>query len=346
MEMRTAKAVIRDSQSSNSAKLSTDGAPASWQTAIETLNHGLRVLGGVPEGRGPEGLRLSVPRGVAEGSYRCTIPLVRPSKLTTKARGGVGKNLSEGWNLNFAVGCTHACPFCYVDPIHKRFGVARYGDIVLQKWGNYLLVPENLEEAIEKTPWHRWRGKEVMMSSTHDPYLPTLAAAARAILEHALPAGVRLCIQTRSFLVTKDLDYLAQFPSQVRLQVSIATMERNLARLIEPRVPPPEARLEVLRRAKAKGLRIGVILAPIIPGVVVRPDVRGDLRTMAQAIATLRPDHVYGESMHVRGENVTLVSESISQDLPPANGFDRRCAKWFHDELAAVALNGIWWPES
>src|SRR3970040_2431762 len=100
------------------------------------------------------------------------------------------------------------------------------------------------------------------MSSPPDPYLPTLAVAARKILEKALPAGVRLCIQTRSFLVTKDMDYIAKFPSQVRLQVSIATMDRELARLIEPRVPPPEARLEVLRRAKVKGIRIGVILAP------------------------------------------------------------------------------------
>src|SRR2546430_12450042 len=80
-----------------------------------------------------------VPRGVFAGSYRCSIPLIRPSRLTTKSRGGVGKNLSEGWNLNFAVGCTHACPFCYVDPIHKRFGAKRYGEAVRQTWGDYLL---------------------------------------------------------------------------------------------------------------------------------------------------------------------------------------------------------------
>src|SRR3990170_7942508 len=146
---------------------------------------------------------ISVPAGVAEGTYRATIPLIRPSKLTSKERGGVGKELSEGWCINFAVGCTHACPFCYVDAIHKRFGKTRYGDAVLQDWGNYLLIPSNLPEAIEETPWHRWSGKEVMMSSTHDPYLPKLAAAARQILEHALPAGVRFCLQTRSFLVTR-----------------------------------------------------------------------------------------------------------------------------------------------
>src|SRR5207245_3908479 len=122
-----------------------------------------------------------------------------------------------------------------------------------------------------------------MMPSTHDPYLPKRARPARKILEQALPAGVRLCIQTRSYLVTRDLEYLARFPSQVRVQVSIATFDSELARRIEPRVPPPRARLEVLRKAKDLGLAIGVILAPILPELSIRPDVGEDLREMIRS---------------------------------------------------------------
>src|SRR5437899_1125823 len=169
--------------------------------------------------------QIRVPTGVVGGTYQASIPLIRRSRLTSRDNGGVGKQLSDGWCLNFAVGCTHACPFCYVDEIHKRFGLARYGEAVRQRWGNYLLVPENLDAAIDQTPWKNWAGKEAMMSSTHDPYLPTLASAARAILEHALPAGVEICLQTRSFLVTKDIDFLADYREPVRLQVSIATMD-------------------------------------------------------------------------------------------------------------------------
>ncbi len=290
-------------------------------------------------------IRVRVPPGVTEGTYRCSPPLIRPSKLTSKQRGGVGKNLSEGWNLNFAVGCTHGCPFCYVDAIHKRFGQARYGDGVLNKWGDYFLMPENLNEAIERTPWARWKGKEAMMSSTHDPYLPKLAAAARNILEHALPAGVRLCIQTRSVLVTRDLDYLAQFSDQVRLQVSIATMNRDLARVIEPRVPLPEARIQVLRRAKDKGLTVGVILAPIFPTVAPRFDFAADLRVMAEALRDVQPDHIYGESLHLRGENLRLVQEALGEDVFIGRGFDRAAARVFHRELDAVGLCGTWWPD-
>ncbi len=287
--------------------------------------------------------RLSVPAGVAEGSYVASIPLIRPSKLTSKSRGGVGKELSEGWCLNFAVGCTHACPFCYVDAIHKRFG-KRYGNLPQLKWGDYFLVPSNLDEAIDRTPWNRWAGKEVMMSSTHDPYLPKLALHARGILERALPSGVRFCIQTRSTLVLKDLDLLCQYPSQIRLQVSIATLNRNLSRKVEPRVPPPERRLEVLAAASAAGLEVGVIIAPVFPVCQLRPDIQEDLRQIALRLEGIRPTHIYGESLHVRGHNAELVEDAIGEPLRLTAGFDKGVEGLFHEALESVGLEGTWWP--
>jgi len=288
--------------------------------------------------------KISLPAGVIGGSYLASIPLIRKSRLTTKSNGGVGKQLSDGWCLNFAVGCSHACPFCYVDEIHKRFGSARYGQAVQQRWGNYLLVPGNLYEAIEATPWKKWRGKEVMMSSTHDPYLPTLAHAARRILEHALPAGVDVCLQTRSFLVTKDIDFLSGYGGQVRLQVSIATMDQSFARLIEPRVPPPKARIEVLRQAREAGIAVGVILAPIFPPCAQRPDVIADMGAIAQALEDIQPDHIYGESIHVRGQNVRLLEAALGERINLTPGFDRGISKVFHRELGRSGLRGVWWP--
>lgn len=296
-----------------------------------------------PRERSEAGIRL--PFGVVGGSYLAAAPLVRHSRLTTKRKGGVGKKLSDGWSCNFAVGCTHACPFCYVDGIHKRFGKGRYGDAVLQRWGDYLLIPSNLDEAIEETPWERWEGEEVMMSSTHDPYLPKLAEAARKILEHALPAGVRVCLQTRSFLVTKDFALLQEYRDQVRLQVSIATMNRELARLIEPRVPPPETRVQVLRLARQAGLDIGVILAPILPPVRIRPDVPADIRDMVEHLEDLAPNHVYGECLHVRGQNLRLLEQALGETVRVTPGFDKGIAKTFHEELRKSRLHGTWWYE-
>src|SRR3972149_3952875 len=104
--------------------------------------------------------RAGLPAGVVGGTYLASIPLIRRSRLTSKQNGGVGKQLSDGWCVNFAVGCTHGCDFCYVGQSHKRSGRHRYGDAVLERWGNYMLVPSSLEEAIARTPWSRWRGKE------------------------------------------------------------------------------------------------------------------------------------------------------------------------------------------
>lgn len=299
----------------------------------------------VADRRSKIGPQIQLPKGVVGGTYRISAPLIRPSRLTTRDNGGVGKHLSDGWCLNFAVGCSHACPFCYVDEIHKRFGRARYGQAVLERWGDYLLVPENLDEAIQKTPWGRWAGKEAMMSSTHDPYLPKLASSARRILEAALPAGVQFCVQTRSYLVTKDLDLIAQYPGQVRLQVSIATMDRDLAQIIEPRVPPPEARLQVLRMARDAGLDIGVILAPIFPPNTIRPNAIQDLSHMIQALEDIKPNHVYGESLHVRGQNLNLLNEDLGERIKVTPGFDRGIAAVFHRRLRASGLKGTWWYE-
>lgn len=286
----------------------------------------------------------SLPMGVLTGSYRCSVPLIRPSKLSTVERGGVGKDLSEGWNLNFAVGCTHACPFCYVDSIHKRFG-ARYGPAVRNRWGDYLLIPANLREAIRNTPWKNWAGKEVMMSSTHDPYLPQLAPWARLILEAALPEGVRFCLQTRSYLVTKDFPLLARFASQVRVQVSLATLSQSLARMIEPRVPLPERRLQVLQSAKNNGLRIGVILAPILPPVAARPDVRKDLRDIMSRLSIIGPDHVYGESLHARGQNLRLIESALHEPIRLSTDFEEATEFLFKQELVRAGLKGTWWAE-
>lgn len=342
---------------------------------------------------------------VSYGRYEIKPPLIRPSKLTYEDK-GVGKELSDGYALNFAVGCTHACRFCYVDSIHKRFTLARLNssirdsnnttatatavittttttapaftaaDIITRSWGMYMLIPteESFEHALKKTPWRRWRGKEVMLSSTHDPYLPELAKMTRRILEVSLPHGVRYCIQTRSLLVRNDFDLLERYREQVRLQVSIATMNSELSRLIEPRVPPAHARLNLLREAKLKGLTTGVIIAPIMPVEGWLADLESIFRELSRMGGV---DHVYGEALHVRGTNLGYIEEVInmssnnnSSNSNNSNGngnnnsssgsninflfelsrknlmrFDRLAGKHFEALLHRYSMKGRYWYE-
>jgi DNA repair photolyase len=286
----------------------------------------------------------NLPKGVVSGTYRISPPLIKPSKLTYVENGGVGKQLSDGWVINFAIGCTFGCRFCYVDAIHKKFSFKRAGDIVYNDWGYYFAVPENLEEAMEQTSWEKWKDQEVLMSSTHDPYLPQLYKWTRKILEKALPAGVKLCIQTRSPLVEKDFDLLTKYSELVRLQVSIATMNEELARLIEPRVVSPRRRIEIIRKAKEAGLRVGVIIAPVFPPTKLRPNVKQDLEMIAGELAKIRPDHIYGESLHIRGINLAYVEQALGEMIT-VERFDKYAGWLFYSSLKAHGLRGIWWPE-
>ena len=283
-------------------------------------------------------------RTVFQGTYKINPPLIKPSKLTWIEKGGVGKELSDGWAINYAIGCTNACRFCYVDQIHKKYGANRVGRGVNRSWGNYFYTPSNISEAIEKTKWGKWRGVEVMMSSTHDPYLPQLTKITRKILEAALPYEVRFCIQTRSPLVIKDFEFLSKFRELVRVQISVSTLNKELAQIIEPRVAEPDARFEILRKAKSYGLDTGVILAPILPAVKIRPDYEADLMNMAEKLYDIQPDHIYGECLHARGSNLGELELALGEKIF-VNGFDKIVERKFYSVMKSYNLEGRWWRE-
>lgn len=281
---------------------------------------------------------------VSYGSYTINAPLIKPSKLTYVEKGGIGKELSDGWAINYAIGCTHGCRFCYVDSIHKRYSRGRVGKKVYRAWGDYFFVPKNIDQAIEDTKWNKWKGKEVMMSSMHDPYLPKLVNTTRKILERALPEGVKFCVQTRSPLVMRDFGLIKQYKDQVRIQVSITSIEPKLCRLIEPRVSPPESRLKVLENAKKLGLNTGIIVAPIFPPVKARQFPSEDLKKIFERLIKIQPDYIYGESVHIRGSNMGEIEMALGE-RPVLDDFDRKIEKEFYRLLKLYALKGRWWKE-
>jgi len=297
---------------------------------------------------------------VSYGYYETKPPLIKPSALTANKS---GKELSDGYALNYAIGCTHACRFCYVDSIHKRFTrsrllkkekekenngkntntIADASIITDRPWGMYMLIPtkESFWYALMNTPWYRWKDKEVMLSSTHDPYLPELYDYTRKILEASLPYGVRYCIQTRSLLVRKDFDLLLRYKEQIRLQYSIMTLKPTLYRLLEPRVPSPYARLNVLKEASSLGLKVGVIIAPIFP-------IEGwkeDLEMLFKELATIPNITVYGEILHRRGSNLRYVKEQGIDIMENLNDFDRQVGSHFEGLLSKYNLEGRYWYE-
>ncbi len=269
--------------------------------------------------------------------------LVRRSSLSADKS---GKNLSDGWVVNFAVGCTHGCLFCYVDRIwrlHSKNRLSPYHGLELGEWGRYLHIPNDLEEQIRRTPWQRWSGRRVLMSSTHDPYLPELYFPnkwPRRILEAALPHGVKFIVLTRSVLPMQDFDLYAKYRSRITLMSSIPTLDDAFAKITEPRAPPPSARLAMLKKAKEAGIPIGVVVAPII----ARPGWREDLERLFCALAELEPGVVFGESLHARGLNLArLRAAGVEAQVGPA--VDREVGSAFEELLREHGLRGAYWYE-
>jgi DNA repair photolyase len=270
-----------------------------------------------------------------------THSLVRPSALSRERS---GKALSTGWVVNFAVGCTHGCRFCYVARIVESLNPYRLPPSAFKGgWGSYIYVPENLAELIKRTPWRRWRGETILMSSTHDPYLPELYFPhkwPRRILEAALPHDVKFTVLTRSALPLQDLDLYTRYRDQILLMASIPTLNRSITDRTEPKAPPPQARLAVLRKAKEAGVRVGVVVAPIIP----LDGWERELEELFQALAELKPDVIYGEILHLRGKNVQMLREA---GVEPITGpkLDLAVGRRFEQLLAQYGLKGEYWYE-
>lgn len=285
-----------------------------------------------------------VPCDVKVAWFRLRPPLVKRSRLASRDAGGVGKELSSGWAVNYVVGCTHGCPFCYAAAINTRYPRPEIRELTRLRWGGFLALPLNFGEALAATNWSRWAGEEILLSSMHDPYLAPIADCTRKILAEALAAGVRVRIQTRSTLVLRDIPLMAKYRDRVRLQVSIATFEPRLYRLIEPYASPPGYRIKVLKLAKKRGIPTGVIVSPILPPVPQRRDVYSDLLLIARALAEAGVDIVYGESLHKRGANLVALAQVLDYPID-LRGWDEKAEMLFTKAMEEYGLRAVYWRE-
>ncbi len=163
--------------------------------------------------------------------------------------------------FNPYAGCSHACVYCYA----RAF--TRY-PVVAENWGRVVFIKENVVEVL-KQEVRRVRRGVVGVSTITDPYQPVEAEEelTRGGLEVLLENGFRVSVQTKSPLVTRDIDLLASHKQLVDVGLTITTLDYSVARLIEPNAPPPSARVEALRKLASAGLETWVFLGPIIRGL-------------------------------------------------------------------------------
>ncbi|HEY5792609.1 MAG TPA: PA0069 family radical SAM protein [Chthoniobacterales bacterium] len=170
-------------------------------------------------------------------------------------------------SFNAYRGCEHGCAYCYARPYHEYLGFNSGIDFetkILVK----LRAPELLRRELSS---EKWQPQALAMSGVTDCYQPVerklelTRRCLEVLLEFRNPVG----IVTKNALVTRDLDLLAPLAAFrcARVFLSITTLDRGLAQKLEPRAAMPRARLDTVRQLAAAGVPVGVLCAPIIPGL-------------------------------------------------------------------------------
>ncbi|MEM3402499.1 MAG: radical SAM protein [Candidatus Hadarchaeales archaeon] len=163
------------------------------------------------------------------------------------------------YSINPYLGCAHGCLYCYSPAV--------LGDEELAaSWGKVVYPKENIVEVLAREVKKKPRGV-VGISTVTDPYQPLeeKLGLTRRCAEILLANGFHVSIQTKSKLVLRDIDLLR--PENSDVGVTITTMNRELAKNLEPGSSSPDERAGVLREFSAEGVETWLFLGPIIPEV-------------------------------------------------------------------------------
>jgi DNA repair photolyase len=211
------------------------------------------------------------------------------------------------WTINPYRGCEYGCRYCYARYTHEFMGLPRWED-----FEEKIYVKRDAARILarELTPG-RLHGQSIALGTATDPYQPAERRfrVTRSLLSVMTQASdLRLSITTKSDLVTRDIDLLRRIALRNSLQVNltVTTLDRRLARILESRAPTPELRLKALRTLREAGLVAGVTLSPILP------DLTDDRDTLEAVIAAA---HEHGAT-HVFW-NVLFLKPSAQQAFFP-----------------------------
>jgi DNA repair photolyase len=171
------------------------------------------------------------------------------------------------WSLNPYRGCVHGCHYCYARATHPYLGLNADEDFATR-----IVVKANMPEVLRQELGRRsWMRERVAIGTATDAYQPCEGRyqLTRRCLEALRDSGTPVSIVTKSTLILRDLDLLAELAQGQGATVyfTITTLDHKLWRLIEPGTPPPRKRLEVLQQLSQAGIPTGVFLAPILPGI-------------------------------------------------------------------------------
>jgi DNA repair photolyase len=236
------------------------------------------------------------------------------------------------WTLNPYRGCEFGCKYCYARYTHE-FMEHRDGLDFERKIYAKSGAPELLRAELAAA---RDKGLAIALGTATDPYQPAekqFKVTRRMLEVFARFDNLDFSITTKSVLILRDLDLLCEIAAKHRFSVhmTVTTTDEELACLLEPLAPPPSKRLEAVRELSRAGIRVGVNLMPILPGLT---DSHAQMESVARAAAACGAQSLYGGVLF-------LMPSAYAQFLPFLEREFPRLAKRYKKLYARSAyLNG------
>ena len=217
------------------------------------------------------------------------------------------------WTINPYRGCEFACKYCYARYTHE-FMELRDGVDFERK----IYVKQQAAHLLRRDLRRVKPGEEIAIGTATDPFQPAERRyqITRAILEELVQhKGLELGIVTKSNLVLRDVEILRQISehNQLFVNLTITTLDASLARILEPRAPRPDLRLQAVKELNLAGVNAGVICAPVVPGITDSPRALDEL---VRATAQAGGQYIYANPLFLKPCSANVFLPFLEKEFP------------------------------
>jgi DNA repair photolyase len=217
------------------------------------------------------------------------------------------------WTINPYRGCSHACVYCFARPTHTYldFDAGRDFERVIVVKVN---APERLRAELARPSW---KGEHIALGTNTDPYqwVEGRYKLMRGIWEAMIAARNPASVLTKSPLLLRDLDLMRELNAvtDFTAALSVPTIDERAWRATEPHTPNPRARLEAVAQLNRAGIRTGILVAPLMPGINDDPRQIAEILELAHEAGAV---FVRGIGLHLRGEVRHVFMEWLQANRP------------------------------
>ncbi|MGE0280381.1 MAG: PA0069 family radical SAM protein [Rhizobiaceae bacterium] len=196
--------------------------------------------------------------------FKTEVQVEKPRTIITRNE---SPDISFDRSINPYRGCEHGCVYCFARPTHAFMGLSPGLDFESKLFAK----PDAAKLLDKELSKDGYQPRSIAIGTNTDPYQPVEKQwrIMREILEVLEARGHPVGIVTKSALVTRDIDILGRMAERglAKVALSITTLDRKLARTMEPRAATPPKRLEALKLLSEAGVPVSVMVAPVIPGL-------------------------------------------------------------------------------